>query len=51
MSSAHKAAVLLMSLPEEEAGGLMGQLSPKEVEAVSIEIARMKRFRTKSRNR
>lgn len=34
-----KAAILLMSLPEEEAAQLMGKLEPKEVEEVSIEIA------------
>ena len=32
---------LLMSLPEEEAGQVMGKLTPKQVEAVSIEIAKM----------
>lgn len=37
----HKAAVLLMSLPEEQATQLLGKLGPKQVEAVSIEIARM----------
>ena len=36
-----KAAVLLMSLPVDDAATLMGKLSPKEVEAVSIEIARL----------
>lgn len=36
-----KAAILLMSLPEEDAADLMGRLEPKQVEAVSIEIARM----------
>lgn len=36
-----KAAVLLTSLPEEEAAQLMTKLSPKQVEAVSIEIARL----------
>lgn len=34
-----KAAVLLMSLPEDEAAQLLSKLSPKQVEAVSIEIA------------
>ncbi len=37
-----KAAVLLMSLPEEEAAQLMGKLEPKQVEHVSIEIAKIK---------
>jgi len=36
-----KAAVLLMSLPHEQAAKLMGKLDPKEVEAVSIEIAKL----------
>jgi flagellar motor switch protein FliG len=36
-----KAAVLLMSLPDEQAGQLLARLSPKEVEAVSIEIAKL----------
>lgn len=36
-----KAAVLLMSLPEEQAASLMAQLTPKQVEAVSIEIAKL----------
>lgn len=40
MSDIHNAAVLLMSLPEESAGELMSKLDPKQVEMVSIEIAR-----------
>lgn len=36
-----KAAVLLMSLPEEEAAALLGMLTPKQVEAVTVEIARL----------
>jgi flagellar motor switch protein FliG len=36
-----KAAVLLMSLPQEEAAQLLSRLHPKEVEAVSIQIARL----------
>jgi flagellar motor switch protein FliG len=36
-----KAAVLLMSLPEEQAAQLLSKLSPKQVEAVSIEIAKI----------
>ena len=35
-----KAAILLMSLPDDQAAQLLGKLAPKEVEAVSIEIAR-----------
>ncbi len=42
MSDIHKAAVLLTSLPEEEAATLMGRLDSKMVEQVSIEIARLK---------
>jgi len=36
-----KAAVLLTSLPEDQAAQLMTKLEPKQVESVSIEIARM----------
>ena len=36
-----KAAVLLMSLPETEAAALMSKLTPKQVELVSIEIAKL----------
>lgn len=36
-----KAAMLLMSLPEDEAASVMSRLKPKQVEAVSIEIARL----------
>lgn len=36
-----KAAILLMSLPQEVAAVLMAQLKPKQVEAVSIEIAKL----------
>ncbi|MCA9247939.1 MAG: flagellar motor switch protein FliG, partial [Planctomycetales bacterium] len=41
MNSLRKAAILLMSLPEDEAAKLMGLLSPKDVEIVSIELARL----------
>jgi len=41
MSDIRSAAVLLMSLPEEEASTLLSKLDPKQVEHVSIEIARM----------
>jgi flagellar motor switch protein FliG len=40
MSDLHNAAVVLMTLPEEEASALMAKLDPKLVEQVSIEIAR-----------
>ena len=36
-----KAAILLASLPQDRAAELMARLKPKEVEAVSIEIARL----------
>lgn len=36
-----KAAVLLTSLPEDDAAALLSRLTPKQVEAVSIEIARL----------
>ena len=40
-SDLRKAAILLMSLPQEEAALLLGKLKPKQIEAVSIEIARL----------
>lgn len=42
MSDIHKAAVLLTTLPEEEAAAIMTRLAPKQVEQVSIEIAKLK---------
>jgi flagellar motor switch protein FliG len=36
-----KAAVLLMSLPQDAAAQLLGKLDPKQMEAVSIEIAKI----------
>jgi flagellar motor switch protein FliG len=42
MSDVHNAAVLLMSLPEEAASTLLGKMEAKQVEQVSIEIARMR---------
>lgn len=39
-SEIRKAAVLLMSLPQQQAAQLLAKLDPKEVEAVSIEIAK-----------
>jgi flagellar motor switch protein FliG len=44
MSDVRKAAVLLMSLPAEQAAQIMGKLAPKQVEMVSIEIARLGRL-------
>ena len=40
-SDVRKAAVFLMSLPEVQAAQLLGKLEPRQVEAVSIEIARL----------
>lgn len=42
MSDLHKAAVLLTTLPEEEAANVLSRLDPKQVELVSIEIAKLK---------
>jgi flagellar motor switch protein FliG len=42
MSELRKAAVLLTALPEEEAATIMGRLDPKQVEIVSVEIAKLK---------
>jgi len=42
MSDIKKAAILLTSLPEEDAAAIMGRFEPKQVEQVSIEIARLK---------
>ena len=41
-----KAAVLLISLPQEDAAALMSKLTPKQIEAVSIEIAKLGRIPT-----
>ncbi|MBM4001426.1 MAG: flagellar motor switch protein FliG [Planctomycetes bacterium] len=46
VSNVHKAAVLLMSLPEEDAARVLAKLKPKQVEAVSIEIAQVSNVRT-----
>jgi len=40
-SDIRRAAILLMSLPESQAAQLLSKLEPKQVEAVSIEIAKM----------
>ena len=42
-SDIRKAAILLMSLPQEQAAQLLAKLEPKQVEAVSIEIAKTRR--------
>jgi flagellar motor switch protein FliG len=44
MSDVRKAAILLMSLPEEQAAPLMAKLTSKQVELVSIEIAKLGRL-------
>jgi flagellar motor switch protein FliG len=44
MSDLRKAAILLMSLPEDQAVQLLGKLAPKQVEQVSIEIAKLGRL-------
>ena len=41
-----KAAILLMTLSDDEAGLVMSKLSPKQVEAVSIEIAKLGRIQS-----
>lgn len=40
-SQIRKAAVLLMSLPEDQAAAMLSRLSPKQIEVVSIEIAKI----------
>ena len=42
MSDLHKAAVLLTTLPEEDAADVLGRLDSKQVELVSIEIAKLR---------
>lgn len=42
MTDIEKAAVLLTALPEDEAATVLGRLDSKQVEQVSIEIARLK---------
>jgi flagellar motor switch protein FliG len=44
MSDIRKAAILLMSLPEAQAVQLLSKLPPKQVEQVSIEIAKLGRL-------
>jgi flagellar motor switch protein FliG len=41
--SLRKAAVVLLSLPQEEAGQLLSRLNDKQIEAVTIEIAKLPR--------
>lgn len=42
MSDIRRAAILLTALPEEEAAVVLGKLTAKQVELVSVEIARLK---------
>ncbi len=42
--SMRNAAILLLSLPQEQAAELLGKLEPKQIEKVSIEIARLGRI-------
>src|SRR3954453_24089097 len=51
MSDIRNAAVLLMTLPEEDASSLMAKLDPKQVEQVSIEIARSHAIATEDQER
>lgn len=51
MPDIHSAAVLLMTLPEEQASQLMAKLDPKQVEQVSIEIARTRNISAEEQER
>lgn len=51
MSDLHNAAVLLMTLPEEEASAVLSKLEAKQVELVSIEIARTKMISSDEQDR
>ena len=44
VSNIRKAAIVLMSLPQEEAAAILSRVDPKVVELVSIEIAKIGRF-------
>ena len=46
MSTARKAAIVLVSLPEEEAGMLMRKFDPPQLEQVCVEIACLNRVTT-----
>src|SRR3954463_10538912 len=41
VTALRKAAILITSLPEEDAVPLLSKLTPKQVESVSIEIAKL----------
>lgn len=51
MPDIRDAAVLLMTLPEEEASELLSKLDPKQVEQVSIEIARTRTVAAEEQSR
>src|SRR6476620_9676342 len=51
MPDLHNAAVLLMTLPEEQASDLMSKLDPKLVEQVSLEIARTRNIASDEQER
>ena len=44
ISNLRKAAIVLMSLPQDQAAQIIGKLSEEQVSAVSIEIAKIGRF-------
>ena len=46
MSTTRKAAIVLVSLPEEEAGMLLSKFDLQQIEQVCVEIARMNRVTT-----
>ncbi len=50
MNDLRKAAVLLASLPEEEAVAILSRLDAKQVESVSIELARLKGVPSEEQN-
>ncbi len=43
-SNLRKAAIVMMSLPPDEAAQVMGKFDPKQIESLSIEIAKLGRF-------
>ncbi|MCA9142417.1 MAG: flagellar motor switch protein FliG [Planctomycetaceae bacterium] len=43
-SNLRKAAIVMMSLPRDEAAQIMAKFNPKQVESLSIEIAKLGRF-------
>jgi flagellar motor switch protein FliG len=45
VNNLRKAAILLTSLPEEDAAAVLAKLKPKQIEAVSIEIAQITTIR------